>query len=277
MWERKRERGGGSGGGGKKSTKPNSPRFSRHCWIFPTSPTSTCGTPISTSQSNCKPRSCALACNIRKVLETNFPMLNGTLSTSRRPASIFARSNTLLIICSSRSAHSFTEIKLSFWSSESSDSNSNAVKPRIPWIGVLHMVQYIWSTFALHALNYSYNSNMEESQKKLWNTVLVVRKDLISWLILARKSDLAWLACSAFLWEIWDSSFAFRSSAVLWSIVCSRFTFIWWSFLVSCFFSRTAAARVMPTIPITVLKSSIWNRSAASVAEDWIWWANTLT
>jgi hypothetical protein len=25
------------------------------------------------------------------------------------------------------------------------------------------------------------------------------------------------------------------------------------------------------------LKSSIWNRSAASVAEDWIWWANTLT
>jgi hypothetical protein len=30
-------------------------------------------------------------------------------------------------------------------------------------------------------------------------------------------------------------------------------------------------------MPITVLKSSIWNRSAASVAEDWTWWANTLT
>jgi hypothetical protein len=30
--------------------------------------------------------------------------------------------------------------------------------------------------------------------------------------------------------------------------------------LVSCFFSRTAAARVMPTMPITALKSSICNR-----------------
>jgi hypothetical protein len=32
----------------------------------------------------------------------------------------------------------------------------------------------------------------------------------------------------------------------------------------------------MPTMPITVLKSSIWNRSAASVAQDWTWWANNL-
>ncbi len=124
-----------------RGQKANPPRFSRHCWIFPTSPTSTWGTCLSTSQSNCKPRSCALACSIRKVLDTIFSVLKGTLSTSRRPDSIFARSNTLLMICNSRSAHSFTDIKLSFCSSESSDSNSNAVNPRIPWIGVLHMIQ----------------------------------------------------------------------------------------------------------------------------------------
>jgi hypothetical protein len=99
------------------------------------------GTPPSTSHRSCSPRSCARVWSIRSVLETNLRMLKGTFSISKRPASILVRSNTLLIICSRRSAHSFKEMRLSFWSEVSLDSSSRVVSPSIPWIGVLHYKQ----------------------------------------------------------------------------------------------------------------------------------------